>query len=311
MILNILKKIYDFIVFFILAFFKAMIPDYSSTKREHIEYLIKGQILYPKTDSLLREEPNSSSDIVTVINKGTKVEYLNETITADDGEKYDKVKIIKNKLYSLEYTGFVLRRQLSDNFISEERNSISINAKLKILKEANDLSNKKYYDKSHCNCSTFCSNVLNRVFDQFPPVNDNNENKIRTKVWTINDYIKNIQSNNSTFEVVEKISSQGRSVNLNKLQIGDIILGISSDMHHGTNHMMLYIGEDYIIHYTNERYLGIKTNQKREGVVKEKLSNLNNYYTELENLANFRNGIINKRFDICIVVFRYKEKKEE
>jgi len=311
MILNLLKKIYDFIVFFILAFFKAMIPDYSSKKREHIDYLIKGQILYPKTDTLLREEPNSSSDIITVINKGTKVEYLNETIIADDGEKYDKVKIIKNKLYSLEYTGFVLRRQLSDNIISEERNSISINAKYKILKEANNLSKKTYDDKSHCNCSAFCSNVLNGAFEEFPPVDDNSEGKNKKKIWSINDFIKNIQSYNSVFEVVEKINAQGRCVNLNKLQIGDIILGISSDMHNGTNHMMLYIGEDYIIHYTNERYLGIKTNQKREGVVKEKLSNLNNYYTELENLSNIRNGIITKRFDIFIVVFRYKEKKEE
>ena len=196
MILNLLKKIYDFIVFFILAFFKAMIPDYSSTKWDYIDYLIKGQILYPKTDSLLREEPNSSSDIVTVINKGTKVEYLNETITTDDGEKYDKVKIIKSKLYSLEYTGFVLRSQLSDNIISEERNSISFHAKYKILKEANNLSNKTYDDKSHCNCSTFCSYVLNRVFDEFPPVDYNSGGKNRIKIWSINDYIKNIQSNN-------------------------------------------------------------------------------------------------------------------
>jgi hypothetical protein len=41
------------------------------------------------------------------------------------------------------------------------------NIKYKILKEANNLSNKTYDDKSHCNCSAFCSNVLNGAFEEF------------------------------------------------------------------------------------------------------------------------------------------------
>ena len=327
MVLDFLKKIFDFIYFFIVSFFNAMIPDYSSGKREYIEKIIKGQILYIKTDSLLREQPNSSSNIIIVLNKGSKVEYLNETITKDDGTRYDKVKIIKNKLYSSELIGFVLRTQLSDNIISEERNSISINSKTKMIKVAMNFLNlntgysmeipkrsygffnKKYEDKYYFDCSSFCSCILNRTFD-FPPSEDKDD-KDNIKVWSTHMFIENFKKEeNSLFNVVESINIQGKSIDLNKLQIGDFIVGEASYINNGINHMMFYAGEGYIIHCTHGRYLGIRTNQMRDGVVKERLTDMN-YYTELESLQNIQNANITKRFDIGIYIIRYKEKKED
>ena len=81
MICEIFKKIYDYIIFFILSFINALIPDTSTKNKDYMDRIIRGQILYIKSDSLLFEEPNSFSNIILVINKGTKVEYLNETVT--------------------------------------------------------------------------------------------------------------------------------------------------------------------------------------------------------------------------------------
>ena len=326
MICEFLKKIFDYIIFFITTFLNALIPDLSPKNKEYINKIIKGQILYTKTDTLLRKEPNSSSDLITIINKGNKVEYLNETIIKDDGTKYDKVKLLKNKLYQLEEIGFVLRSQLSDTIINEDENSISIKSKIKIIKEAYNILNSKtafsmeypkrlggfenikYDDKYYFDCSSFCSCILNRTFN-FPPPQENKDKK-EIKAWSTYMYLENIQKKDSIFNVVQEIYVEGKVIDLNKLQIGDCILGQSSNINNGMNHIMLYVGEGYIIHCTKGRYLGIKTNKMRDGVVKESLIGIN-YYTELENLQNIKNGNITKRFDVRILVLRYKEKKEE
>ena len=320
MIFEFLRRIYDFIIFFLYTFFKSMIPDSSPKYKEYIDSPTKSQILYPKTDSLLLEEPNSSSNIIIVINKGIKVEYQGETKTNDDGEIYDKVKILKHRLYDKEFIGFILRRQLSDKIIREEKNSISIKSKTKIIIEATKILksktgfskdeikrtsgffSKKYDDKFYFDCSSFCSCILNRIFD-FPPHDENN-----IKVWTTNSFFENIQKRETLFDIIETVNVQGKCLNLKKLQIGDLILGRASYINDGVNHIMLYAGEEYIIHCTKGRYLGIQTNQMRNGVVKERL-NKANYYTELESLENIQNGNITKRFDVEILVLRYKEKR--
>ena len=73
--------------------------------------------------------------------------------------------------------------------------------------------------------------------------------------------------------------------------------------------MMIYVGEGNIVHCTNDRFLGIKTNKLRNGVVKESIID-SNYYTELETLGNLINVNITKRFDISITVLRYKDENK-
>ena len=326
MIIEFLKKIYDYILFFIYTFFKSIFPDSSPKYKEYIDCPIKGQILYPKSDSLLLEDANSSSNIIIVINKGIKLEYQGETKQNDEGEEYDKVKILKNKLYKKEYVGFIHRIQLSDNVFNEERDSISINSKTKIIKEAinilksktgfsmDQLKRKDWFFNKKCDgilyfdCSSFCSCILNRTFD-FPPHKENDD-KNDVKVWSTHDFFENIQKSDSNFKIVDLVNLQGACLNLKKLQIGDLILGRASYINGGVNHIMLYAGEGNIIHCTKGKYLGIETNQMRNGVVIEKLNEVN-YYTELESLKNIQKGIITKRFDVEIVVLRYKEKKYE
>ena len=173
------------------------------------------------------------------------------------------------------------------------------------LKRKGGFFNKKYDDKFYFDCSSFCSCILNRTFD-FPPYDENNENDI--KVWSTHDFLENIQKSDSLFNIIESVNAQGKCLNLKKLQIGDLILGRASYINGGVNHIMLYGGEGNIIHATRGRYLGIETNQMRNGVVKEKLNEVN-YYTELESLENIQRGIVTKRFDIEILILRYKEKR--
>ena len=105
--------------------------------------------------------------------------------------------------------------------------------------------------------------------------------------------------------MVQRINKEGEKLDLEKLEIGDIILGRAKKLVGGINHIIFYVGEGYIVHCTRGHYLGIKENEYRNGVVKEKLKN--NYYTEIETQENIEKGNINKRFDDEICVIRYKE----
>ena len=58
-------------------------------KNKTVPYIVK-------YDSILREEPSLSSNCLTILIPKTKLEYLNESKEENNGEKYDKVKIIKN-----------------------------------------------------------------------------------------------------------------------------------------------------------------------------------------------------------------------
>lgn len=305
-----------------------MIKESFPKNNEYLDNIAKGQILYTNSDTLLREEPNSASNIIIVINKGIKVEYLGETIKKNDGTKYDKVKILKNELYEAENIGFVLRSQLSNNIISQDepKDSMSIKSKTKMIQEATNILksnigfsmeypkrvggfyNKKYDDKYYFDCSSFCTTILNRTFD-FPPPEDNKD-KDNILIWSTHCYFDNIKKEDSLFKIVEFVNTPGKCLDLKKLQIGDLILGRATKINNGINHIVLYAGEEYIIHCTRGRYLGIETNEKRNGVVKEKLNDVN-YYTELETLQNIENGNITHRFDSEIFILRYKEKKVE
>ena len=95
-------------------------------------------------------------------------------------------------------------------------------------------------------------------------------------------------------------------MNLNKLQIGDIILGTATSIRRG-NHMMLYIGENYIIHSIDNLIYDNDLKVIINGIIVQKL-NRSNYFTEIETKKNILKKIITKRFDINIYVIRFKEK---
>ena len=92
---------------------------------------------------------------------------------------------------------------------------------------------------------------------------------------------------------------------MNKLQIGDMILGTAKKINKGLNHIILYIGEHYIIHSTRTLFYDKIKNKMRNGIFMDKLNN-SNYFTELENYKNIIKGNITKRFDSNIYIIRYK-----
>ena len=88
-------------------------------KNKTVPYIVK-------YDSILREEPSLSSNCLTILIPKTKLEYLNESKEENNGEKYDKVKIIKNDNYPNELIGWILHKQ-----IIEYKPSLSIETKNK------------------------------------------------------------------------------------------------------------------------------------------------------------------------------------
>ena len=278
-------------------------------------------ILYVKSDSLLRKSPELTSDIYIILIKGTKLIYLNETVEDDMNKiKYDKVKLIKNNLYSKDYIGYINNEQISFNNIKEENYSISIDSKTKIINEAfsllksNNLYSKNKFMRTsgffnhkidgiyYFDCSSFCSTVLNRVFSFSPKKKNRNE----IKVWTTKYYIKDITNKDSSFEIIQSINKEGEKLDLNKLQIGDMILGTAKKINEGLSHIILYIGEQYIIHSTRTLFYDKIKNEMRNGIFMDKLND-SNYFIELENNRNIALGNITKRFDSNIYIIRYKE----
>lgn len=285
------------------------------------EGIINSSILYTKSDSFLRKNPILISDIITVVVKGTKVKYLNKSKADLNGILFDKVKTIKIGLYSNEFIGFIDHNQLSVNVINESNNLISIESKNKMVNEALYLLNSNnLYSRSlkrrsgffnytigdiyYFDCSSFCSAILNRVFTFYPKSNSNS-----VIVWSTFDYLKDIHSKNSRFEIIESINKAGKQLDLNKLQTGDFILGKAKLINKGINHIMLYIGERYIIHSTETLFYDRKKKLMRNGILMTKLNN-SNYYTELETKENIKKGNITKRFDSEIYIIRFIEIKK-
>ena len=278
------------------------------------------KIFIVKSESLLREEPSFPSKIITSLLPKTEVLLLNESKEEKEGEIYDKIKLIKNNRYPEEYIGWIIHRQ-----IIEYKPSLSLETKNKILitifKYLNSKTgytmefpqrnggffDKKYDDILYFDCSSFVTTILNRNF-KFPPSNTNLTND-EIVVWATVHYFENIKSDNSLFDIIQKINKPGEKLDLNMLEIGDIILGRAKKLTGGINHILFYVGDGYIVHCTRGNFLGKKENEYRNGVVKEKMTD--NYYTEIETQENIEKGNITKRFDDEIYVIRYKEYLEK
>ena len=278
------------------------------------------KIFIVKSESLLREEPSFPSKIITSLLPKTEVLLLNESKEEINGENYDKIKLIKNNRYPEEYIGWIIHRQ-----IIELKPSLSLETKNKILitifKYLNSKTgytmefpqrnggffDKKYDDILYFDCSSFVTTILNRNFN-FPPSNTNLTND-EIVVWATVHYFENIKSDNSLFDIIQKINKPGEKLDLNMLEIGDIILGRAKKLTGGINHILFYVGDGYIVHCTRGNFLGKKENEYRNGVVKEKMTD--NYYTEIETQENIDKGNITKRFDDEIYVIRYKEYLEK
>ena len=284
------------------------------------EEKINNLIYKVKSDSILREEPLSSSNkFITALAPNTEVEYLNETKEENDEVKYDKVKIINNK-NDKEQIGWILHNQ-----IILRKKSLSIESKNNILKTINQFLNlptaysmefpqrnggffnKLYDDKYYFDCSSFVTTVLNRNFNFPPPYPKFDDGGV--VVWATIHYFENIQKENSCFDIIQKVEKPGECLDLNILEIGDIILGRAKKILGGINHILFYVGEGYYVHCTRGNLLGKKENRFREGVVKEKLEK--NYYTEIERPENIEKGNITKRFDGEIYVIRIKENENK
>ena len=278
------------------------------------------KIFIVKSESLLREEPSFPSKIITSLLPKTEVLLLNESKEEINGENYDKIKLIKNNRYPEEYIGWIIHRQ-----IIELKPSLSLETKNKILitifKYLNSKTgytmefpqrnggffDKKYDDILYFDCSSFVTTILNRNFN-FPPSNTNLTND-EIVVWATVHYFENIKSDNSLFDIIQKVNKPGDKLDLNMLEIGDIILGRAKKLTGGINHILFYVGDGYIVHCTRGNFLGKKENEYRNGVVKEKMTD--NYYTEIETQENIEKGNITKRFDDEIYVIRYKEYLEK
>ena len=278
------------------------------------------KIFIVKSESLLREEPSFPSKIITSLLPKTEVLLLNESKEEINGENYDKIKLIKNNRYPEEHIGWIIHRQ-----IIELKPSLSLETKNKILitifKYLNSKTgytmefpqrnggffDKKYDDILYFDCSSFVTTILNRNFN-FPPSNTNLTND-EIVVWATVHYFENIKSDNSLFDIIQKVNKPGEKLDLNMLEIGDIILGRAKKLTGGINHILFYVGDGYIVHCTRGNFLGKKENEYRNGVVKEKMTD--NYYTEIETQENIEKGNITKRFDDEIYVIRYKEYLEK
>ena len=269
------------------------------------------------SESILREEPSLSSKLITILFPNTQFQIMEESPEEKKGERYSKIKIIKNDRYPDEYIGWILYQQ-----ISEFKPSLSLKTKNKLLTKINEYLNLKtaysmdfpqrnggffdklYDEKYYFDCSSFVSTILNRIF-KFPPPNPNSK---EITVWATIHYFENIQKENSLFDIIQKIDKPGEQLDLNNLEIGDIILGRAKKLTEGINHIVFYVGEGYIVHCTRGNFLGKKENEYRDGVVKEKMTA--NYYTEIEIPENIEKGNITKRFDDKIYVIRYKENND-
>ena len=278
-------------------------------KNKTVPYIVK-------YDSILREEPSLSSNCLTILIPKTKLEYLNESKEENNGEKYDKVKIIKNDNYPNELIGWILHKQ-----IIEYKPSLSIETKNKLLATINHYLNTKtaysmeipernggFFNKQnegklYFDCSSFVTTVLNRNFN-FPPEYPKGENG-KVIVWATIHYFENIKKPDSVFDIIQKIDKPGQRLDINQLEVGDIILGHSKVLVGGINHILFYVGDGYIVHCTKGNFLGKKENEFRDGVVKEIIST--NYYIEIETPENIEKNNITKRFDDQIYVIRYKE----
>lgn len=274
--------------------------------------------IYAKDETLLRVAPSSSADVSIVIVKGTKLKCNTaEAVTKGDGTIYDRVEIVADNNYREGHVGYVLRRQLSQEPVESEIRLMYIKNKTKMVQEAMRIlnTNTKYNMKAPYraggyygiqengvytyDCSTFCSTLMKNTFGL--DMLQTNKNKINLNgmicynVWQTYTYFDEVNKFDSMFSVVDRVTTPGQSIDKSKLQIGDFILGDAKKIKRGVNHIMFYVGEDYIIHATNG------------GVQRMRLSD--DYYTCLETSSNVASGNYTKRFDKEIMILRYRDRE--
>ena len=166
-------------------------------------------------------------------------------------------------------TGWVLHKE-----ITEYKPSLSIKTKNNLLTTIFHYLNSKtaysmeipernggFFDKPnegklYFDCSSFVTTVLNRNF-KFPPPEPKGEDG-GIVVWATIHFFENIKKPDSVFNIIQKIDKPGQRLDLSQLEAGDIILGHSKVLVGGTNHILFYIGDGYLVHCTKGHFLGKK-----------------------------------------------------
>lgn len=223
-----------------------------------------------------------------------------------------------NKYYKNDHKGYVLARQLSSDKVKRDKiKSLTIREKTKIAQSAYYISNmenvfyskdtekrntgylKLKYEKEsldnnyYFDCSSFISTVL---YDALGKDLITSKDAIYTTTSFINSTIlKNKEESKdgkNLFYSVKEIDDYNDYIRVNNLQVGDIILGLDdlslgkTKSHKGINHMLIYVGDGYVMHSTYGYLYGNSNNELRNGIVHERLKNI--YYRKLGTTNDYR-----------------------
>ena len=159
------------------------------------------------------------------------------------------------------------------------------------------IRDNKEFDIYYFDCSSFVSSVFYDAF-KIDLVNKND------RPYTTNTFLKDAIERKH-FVIVKRIKKENAIININDIEIGDIILGFDNEdinkeknYHIGHNHIMIYLGDNKIVHSTESYYKGNPFELKRDGIVYETIDD--DYYLKIGNTQN-------ERFNKEIYILRYKK----
>ncbi len=291
--------------------------------------------MFIKRETILRKFPKFNSEIIDILKVNNEIDEIETILNNLEDEEYVKVRFndIEGYIISSSLSDNKINIKNKGNSISKE-NKIKILLEIKKILNQNTsysakLNNKyyvngktrgngyyniPYYEKTSGNkyfsydCSSFCSTIINRVFGKNMARNDNGKTKIEIRdneyypnLWTTKDFLENALLEDSDskkfFTIIEHAKKIEEYINISKMEIGDLIVGIidfENEKHNKNiimNHIMIYIGDGYIVHasYTNGQVIFNK-------VLKFKISN--DFYIKIG---------FDKRFDKEIALIRYIE----
>ena len=291
--------------------------------------------MFIKRETILRKYPKFNSEIIDILKVNNEIDEIETILNNLEDEEYVKVRFndIEGYIISSSLSDNKINIKNKGNSISKE-NKIKILLEIKKILNQNTsysakLNNKyyenckprgngyyniPYYEKTSGNkyfsydCSSFCSTIINRVFGKNMARNDNGKTKIEIRdneyypnLWTTKDFLENALLEDSDskkfFTIIEHAKKIEEYINISKMEIGDLIVGIidfENEKHNKNiimNHIMIYIGDGYIVHasYTNGQVIFNK-------VLKFKISN--DFYIKIG---------FDKRFDKEIALIRYIE----
>lgn len=289
--------------------------------------------MFIKRETILRKYPKFNSEIIDILKVNNEIDEIETILNNLEDEEYVKVRFndIEGYIISSSLSDNKINIKNKGNSISKE-NKIKILLEIKKILNQNTsysakLNNKyyengktrgngyyniPYYEKTSGNkyfsydCSSFCSTIINRVFGKNMARNDNGKTKIEIRdneyypnLWTTKDFLENALLEDSDskkfFTIIEHAKKIEEYINISKMEIGDLIVGIidfENEKHNKNiimNHIMIYIGDGYIVHasYTNGQVIFNK-------VLKFKISN--DFYIKIG---------FDKRFDKEIALIRY------